>query len=127
MGGTAQGQVLGGDALYLKDFAVAPGQKPTKVLKMACLMEIFEQCDSAAELLLANRPALEPIVDVSDLLNALTPTVGNETVSYDEYIRRYFTDLSGFRPINEPSPPQEPAGQRPGIAAAIGRFFRSSG
>jgi hypothetical protein len=94
---------------------------------MACLMEIFEQCDSAAELLLANRPALEAIVDVGELLNALTPQIGNETVSYDEYIRRYFTDLSGFRPINEPPKPEEVAGQRSGFAAVLARFFRSGG
>lgn len=126
MGGTTQGQVLGGDALYLRDIVATSSLKPTKILKMACLMEIFEQRDSAAELLLANRKVLAGIVDVGDLLNALTPSVEGQHVSYEEYVRLYFADESGFRPgVNEsPSQPEPPTG-RSALTDVIGRLVRS--
>ena len=129
MGGTPYGQVLGGDALYLRDLAMQPGLKPTKILKMACLMEIYEQRDSAAELLLANRSALEDVVDVGSLLDALTRGVSGQDISYDDYHRQYFTDDFGFRQISAEPPHasvSQPAAsiERP-VSNPIARFFRS--
>lgn len=124
MGGTTLGQVLGGDALYLRDLVASPGLKPTKILKMACLMEIFEQRDSAAELLLANRPVLQGLIDVRELLTALTPAVGDGRLSYEEYVRRYFADDFGFRPVvSNSSKPEREEGRFAAVAAAIGKLF----
>jgi FkbM family methyltransferase len=126
MGGTALGQVLGGDALYLRDLAATPNLKPTKILKMACLMEIFEQCDSAAELLQANHSVLQGIVDVRELLNALTPAVAGRDVSYDEYVRQYFADDFGFRPSGNTASESAESSPRPdSVIDSVGRFFRS--
>ena len=125
MGGTTQGQVLGGDALYLRDIVAVPGLNPTKILKLACLMEIFEQRDSAAELLLAKRAALAGVVDVGDLLNALTPSVDGRNMSYEEYVRLYFADESGLRPRENVAPANpEPPHRRSALAATIGRLTR---
>ena len=125
MGGTTQGQVLGGDALYLRDIVATSRPQPTKILKMACLMEIFEQRDSAAELLLAHRTTLAGIVDVMDLLNALTPSVEGQHVSYEEYVRLYFAAESGFRPgeSKSASHPEPPVGPRT-LGDAIRRLVR---
>jgi FkbM family methyltransferase len=127
-GSTVLGQVLGGDALYLRDLAEVTGTRPTKLLKLACLMEIFEQRDSAAELLLANRPALESIVDVDGLLNALASGMADRCLSYDEYIRMYFEKDFGFRPDSEASAqPEKPPGRIAAAARTIARLVRSLG
>lgn len=98
-GGTISGQVLGGDALYLRDYAVVkPPTTPTKVLKLACLFEIFEHVDSAAELILAFRTLLDPVINHRRLLDALVPTVRGQKLPYDEYVKRYFAHDPMFRP-----------------------------
>jgi FkbM family methyltransferase len=127
-GSTVLGQVLGGDALYLRDLGRATGVRPTKLLKLACLMEIFEQRDSAAELLLANRPALEGIVDVGGLLNTLAAGMADQRLSYDEYIRTYYEKDFGFRPGAKTMVQAErPLGRIAAAVHTIGRFVRSIG
>ena len=98
-GPTVGGQLAHGDALYLRD---AVGAKTiisvTKVLKLACLFEIFHQNDSAAELILAHKARIDEIYDHRELLDALVPVVGGKKLSYNEYIRRYFAHDPMFRP-----------------------------
>jgi FkbM family methyltransferase len=90
-GPTIGGQLAAGDALYLRD-ALRTGSAlgVTKVLKLACLFEIFSQNDSAAELILAHRAEIDPICDHRKLLEALVPVVAGRKLGYDEYMRRYF-------------------------------------
>lgn len=98
-GGTVSGQVLGGDALYLRDYAATKMNVPvTKILKLACMFEIFEQIDSAAELIVTFKDLVDQVLDHKMLLELLVPVVRNQKMSYDEYIRRYFAHDPIFRP-----------------------------
>lgn len=101
-GGTIGGQIAYGDALYLRDFVGASHvPKTTKVLKMACLFEIFGQNDSAAELILADKGRIDRLLDHRQLLDALVPIVSGKKLTYNDYIQRYFA----FDPMLRPSVP----------------------
>lgn len=100
---TISGQPMWGDLVYLRD-SVHPDWRrygdlsTTKLLKLACLYELFEVPDCAAELLVAHRDQLEEIVDVDELLGLLTPRVGGETLRYDDYVARFENDPTSFYP-----------------------------
>jgi FkbM family methyltransferase len=98
-GQTTGGQIAYGDALYLRDVVgTKSALSLTKILKLACLFEIFEQRDSAAEIILANKENIDQVYDHRKLLDALVPVVVGEKLPYDEYIRRYFAHDPIFRP-----------------------------
>ena len=112
---TVSGQPLWGDLVYLRD-AVHPDWRrfgdlsPTKLLKLACLYELFDVPDCAVELLLAHREALGAIVDVDDLVELLTPPLDGKEVTYDEYVAAFAAAPSRFYPPGpEPEPEPEPA------------------
>src|SRR5204863_3540942 len=63
-GPSIQGQTMWGDALYFR--------RTTKVLKLACLFEIFGLSDCAVETVQANPEIFAPYGNVLDLL---TPEV----------------------------------------------------
>lgn len=111
-GPTISGQIAYGDALYLRD---AVGKKAalstTKILKLACLFEIFGQNDSAAELILANKSSIERVYDHKKLLDALVPVVRGTKLLYDEYIDRFFKYDPLLRSV--------PGGSREEIIAAF--------
>lgn len=77
---TYAGQVIAGDALYLRDVC-APGYAgrwsfaptPVELAKLACLQELFGMPDCAAELLAAHRDALSGILDAAAALDLLVP------------------------------------------------------
>jgi FkbM family methyltransferase len=98
-GATTGGQPAYGDALFLRDL-VAQKAKPsiTRVLKAACLFEIYGQNDSAAELILAHQESVSAICDPRMLLDALVPVVAKRKMPYEEYVRRYFAQDPIFRP-----------------------------
>jgi hypothetical protein len=103
---TKFGQLLWGDALYLRDPA-APGYEaywptrfsPEKLLKLACLYEIYSMPDCAAELIVAYRGELDKIVDAGKLLDFLTPPLGGRAVTYDQYLREFTERLDRFFPF----------------------------
>jgi hypothetical protein len=105
---TREGQVLAGDALYLRDIA-APGYVerwncvlPTsKLLKLLCLFELFGLPDCAAELLECKRKELQGHVDVSEALDLLTRELHPGIRSYGEVNRRFTENPESFYP---PSP-----------------------
>jgi hypothetical protein len=82
------GQVLTGDALYFRD-AVSSRRdfSHTTILKLACLFELFSLSDCAAELLRHFSAIVSPYVDVSVLLDCLTPEVAGRYLSYQEYLQ----------------------------------------
>ena len=72
---TVRGQVLQADALFCKDLAVEGNDSPTRILKLACIFDLFNLQDCAAELLMAHEDILAAVspVPVTDLLTALGP------------------------------------------------------
>lgn len=96
---TETGQTLWGDALYLRDVGDPDFSRKwpyrysaQKLVKQACLFELYGMPDCAAELLLTNRPVLSPCVDIMPLLDHLTPELNGEKVSFEEYNRRVRED-----------------------------------
>lgn len=90
-GSTIGGQLAYGNALYLRDIV---GTKrrfgTTKLLKLACLFEIFGMNDSAAELILAHKEEIDRVRDHRELLDALVPVSAGKRLSYDAYCARFF-------------------------------------
>lgn len=110
---TTHGQIMDGDALYFRDLLTPiNAERATKldaaqILKYAAFFEIYSLNDCAAELLVANQFALNNIVNCSQLLDLLTPQVGEERPGFREYRNRYF----GRRDDDVElliSPPREP-------------------
>jgi FkbM family methyltransferase len=92
---TETGQVLWGDALYLRDAGSDTYEtdwgvtlSPHKILKLACLCELFGVEDCTAELLLKYEPVLREVIDMQASLDKLTPALTNEKLSYRNYIQR---------------------------------------
>jgi hypothetical protein len=105
---THRGRPFQGDAIYLRD-PCAPGFKEAtgltltgeKILKLACLFELFGLPDHAAELLIATKETINQIVPVEKLLNILAKEVCPSTASYDEYIRLFQADPTFLYPSNQ--------------------------
>ena len=102
---TLEGQVLWGDALYLRDAGDPDYEKmweiqlsPQKLLKLACIFEIYGLEDCAAELLEGKRLELENLVDIEQCLNLLTPQLGGKKVVFQEYVRRFENNVSDWLP-----------------------------
>jgi hypothetical protein len=114
MAQTVSGQPLWGDLVYLRD-AVHPDHvrfgelSPIKLLKLASLYELFRVPDCAAEILVAHRDRLSPLVDVDRMLDLLTPPLDGQVVSYREYIAAFEADPTRFYP--QAPAPEPPAAQ----------------
>ena len=104
---TTNGSVNFADVLYVRDLARPEYDEvfgfkvtPERIIKTACLLEAFGLQDCAAELLLNRRRFLEPVVDVTSLLDRLTPnTLGND-LSYDQYMAAFRNDPAALLPSN---------------------------
>ncbi len=102
---THEGQVLWGDALYLRDLG-APGYEErwqpclstAKLLKLICLFEMFGFADCAAEVLCAQRKALAHLVNVDSLLDWLTGEIHPRSPSFARVNRRFDESPSWFYP-----------------------------
>lgn len=102
---TLEGQLLAGDALYLRDMA-APGYEqrwglalsPRKLAKLACLFEIFGMPDCAAELLVAKEQELAGLFDVRAALDLLARELQPHTRGFDDLNRRFETSMEAFYP-----------------------------
>lgn len=98
LGPTEYGRVLQGDALYFRDPAgdAGPAQlAPAKLLKLACMFEIFDLPDCAAELLVRFGHDIGR-QDTARLLDLLAPRLDGVKLSYDEYLARFNTDPRSF-------------------------------
>jgi hypothetical protein len=114
---THEGQVLWGDALYLRDagdpdydrmwgVSMAVG----KVLKLAAIQEIYGLEDCAAEVLCKYSGIVDKLIDVEHCLNLLTPVFLDRKATFREYReafrrnpRQWFPEAQGKR---EPRPPE---------------------
>src|SRR5581483_2567397 len=109
---TQSGQVIWGDAIYLRD-AAAPGFRDfwgkeltlPQLAKLACLYELFCLPDCAAELINAHRARFAEAVDPDRLLDALVSPLPSGRHSYSEYMRRFREDVTEFfpHPVEQPS------------------------
>jgi len=63
-----------------------PELSPDKLLKLACLFEIFDMPDQAAEILVTYRSELENLIDVDENLDILTKELTGKDITYNEYI-----------------------------------------
>jgi hypothetical protein len=106
---TRGGQPIWGDMLYLRDAgspqyeAVWGSALPaTKLLKLICLLELFQLPDCAAEVVLANRSAIASAADPDGLLDLLTPPLRGRRVSYVEYNAAFDNTIELFYPEGEP-------------------------
>jgi FkbM family methyltransferase len=87
---TAWGQALWGDVVFLRDLYVPPPPAAKfsveKLIKLACLYEIFCVPDCAAELILQCRERIAARVDPGALLDLVTPPLYGQDVNYREYM-----------------------------------------
>ena len=86
MAQTVWGQPMWGDLVYLRDGAHPAHARfgelsPAKLLKLACLYELFLAPDCAAEILVTHRERLSGLVDVERLLDLLTPPLDGRPVA----------------------------------------------
>jgi hypothetical protein len=130
---THEGQVLWGEALYLRDLG-APGYeerwKPllteTKLLKLICLFEMFGLADCAAEVLAMKREVLANAVDVDGLLNRLAGEMHPQLPSFARVNRRFDDTPEWFYP-RSPKERLRRALPRPlkrALKALFGKYLR---
>lgn len=107
------GRPYQGDALYLRDVCapemahLGASLSPEKLVKLAILYSIAGLADQAAELLLAFRDRIAPILDIDKGLDLLVSetSIGRERGwSYKELIAAYERDDRAF--YERPAPPQ---------------------
>jgi FkbM family methyltransferase len=96
---TVTGQVIWGEALYFRDCVGSRSfvLSPIKLLKLACLYELFGLPDCAAELLNTFREKLSPLIDIELCLNLLVKNMKVEA-TYSEYIKQFEENLESFYP-----------------------------
>ena len=106
---TVSGQPVWGDMIYLRDGASedyrtvwAEDLSVTKLLKLACLFELFQLPDCAAELVIVYRDRLKTLIDPTILLNLLTPRLHGVERSYDEYLKLFEENPEAFFPAPRP-------------------------
>ena len=101
---TRFGQPYQGDAIYVRDLAadhlaeIAADYAPDKLIKLACIYELAGLPDCAAEVLNRFEPRLEEFGDREPLLDALTPPLLGEQLTYRKYIARFKRSPELFLP-----------------------------
>jgi hypothetical protein len=101
---TRFGQPYQGDAIYVRDLAapynrdLAAAHPADKLLKLACLYELIGLPDCAAEVLNRFGERLMRFGDAEPLLDALTPPLLGEQLSYRQYIARFEEQPELFLP-----------------------------
>jgi FkbM family methyltransferase len=102
---TTSGQVVSGDAVYLRDGAsdgylefLGQELSARKCLKLACLYELFQMPDCAAELVNKHAGKISEIISPDVLLERLTPRVRGRQVSYKNYVHAFEENPRLFLP-----------------------------
>jgi FkbM family methyltransferase len=124
---THGGQVLWGEALYLRDAGKRGYENewhirlaPEKILKLLCLFEIFGLEDCAAELLLQYRQTLDAMLPVNECLDLLAAAVSGSKTSYAQHTGRFERDPASFYP----RPKIEPVGLAARALQTVRRVLR---
>ena len=130
---TVTGQVFWGEVVYFRDLGDPDYERKwpyemtrERVLKLACLYDLFGLPDCAAELLLERRALVEDVAN--DLLDSLA-SHASPSLSYDEFIRRFEADpkvLYASARHDALQPPgverQEPSGAPPSASSELRRL-----
>jgi FkbM family methyltransferase len=122
------GQPYQGDAIYLRDLAaddlaaLAADYPPEKLIKLACIYELIGVPDCAAEILNHFGERLTDFGDRESLLDALTPPLHGQQLSYRDYIAEFKRRPERFLPSAAPSSQGSP----PNSVAPIMTAARSS-
>jgi FkbM family methyltransferase len=101
---TRFGQPYQGDAIYLRDLAAdynadeAAGYPPDKLIKLACISELAGLPHCLAEVLNRFELRLAEFGWPKPLLDALTPPLLGEQLSYEEYMARFKHEPDLFLP-----------------------------
>lgn len=98
LGPTTFGRIVQGDALYFRDPAGNSGPaalSATQLLKLACMFELFDLPDCAAEILLRFADGIGR-KDTARLLDLLVPRLDGVKLSYEEYQARFNADPRSF-------------------------------
>jgi hypothetical protein len=101
---TLIGRPYQGDAIYLRDplakdtygSPLSPTLSPIKLLKLACLFELFGLPDHAAELLVAYDHFFNEMCDVRALLDVLACEASNRNVTYDDLSEEFARNPKSF-------------------------------
>jgi hypothetical protein len=102
---TITGQPLQTDFIYFRDCAAddysdvwEADVSTAKLLKLACLYDLFLLPDCAAELIVKHRHSIAAIADPDILLDCLTPPLNGRKLTYAEYIAEFETSFQTFYP-----------------------------
>jgi hypothetical protein len=98
---TVAGQIFWADVLYVRD-AAAPHYETTwgvkfsveQILRLACIHELYDLDDCAAEILVTFRDRIP--FDVEPYLDLITPELGGKRVSYRDYYEAFERDVTSF-------------------------------
>jgi Methyltransferase FkbM domain len=106
---TQFGQPYQGDAIYVRDLAATENQDlaetypAEKLIKLASVYELIGLPDCAAEVIKRFRPRLVPFGDTEALLDALTPPLLGEKLTYRQYISKFEEEPHLFLPSAQKS------------------------
>jgi len=123
---TGFGQPYQGDAIYVLDLAAPSNEEeardypPGKLLKLACIYELIGVPDCAAEILNRFAARLEAVGDLEPLLDALTPALLGQKLTYREYIAAFEAQPQLFLPSADGAVGTADAAARE-VADALGR------
>ncbi len=97
---TTKGQIMWGQGLFFKSIENLKNNnlKVSKLLKQACLFEIHNLEDCAAELLITYKEIIEKELDSRILLNLLVPEEYTSKYNFEEYIDFYKKNTKEFFP-----------------------------
>jgi hypothetical protein len=102
------GQPYQGDGIYVRDLAaehlaeMAGDYPPDKLIKLACIYELIGVPDCAAEVLNHFKDRLAEFGDCQPLLDALTPPLLGEQLSYRDYVAEFKRKPELFLPSAAP-------------------------
>lgn len=101
---TQSGQACWGDVLFLRDFVEMKEKggnvPPLSLLKMACIMELFNLPDCAAELLQTFKRELAPFINIQQSLDFLAQDMGLFD-DYKTHLATFKTNSKAFYPQNQ--------------------------
>lgn len=110
---TTEGQILWGDALYLRDAAKPDYERiwkmefsPEKLLKLACLFELYGLEDCTAELLINYKERLSGLINIDEALDMLTPSLAGRKMTYRQYNDAFEKNIEIFFPGEPPVGPK---------------------
>jgi FkbM family methyltransferase len=127
---THEGQVVWGDALFLRDVTADAfasrwlALPPTKLLKLVCLHEIFGMPDCAAEILLKNRDFFNSLVDQDRLLDMLAQEFDPKTTGIREYLAKFNDSPRSFFPHPPAVNPPRARRKKSALTKRLRQIFR---